>query len=921
MARKRFETEIQLVCVCEFDLRGRQASAYLLKDRDNNYCVRFGFTTVGAHPFCSLTQMEKNMQGWHSGIVGFPPGETLRIHMRSRPNYQDRVAQLEALADATSLPILQLLNYAEQRLTTDLTLFGTRRLFEINLFATYTYAPGKSAEQDNLEQVMGWLGNKYDSVKGKRKAKEREALKEVLLQAFTEGFLHWEHQLNTRMGLKIVPMSATDAYDYAHKEFNETSAPKIPHLLTLKEVDGQVVLEEEINSELTCASNLVLGEHGMPSIPDQDFRWVHVNNQFVGAVVLDRKLDGYADKEHKYSFLWQPFTQIHNIELVCEYQLSNAALDRINLQRMVRYSTHKMEKASQHGTVDVMARMQIESGTEAQKRMLQNERPILMSMVFFVYRNSPKELNEACQKVTSIFPEGKLVREIDVTPEIWVNKQPFAWRPLLKGQRRKGYLSGDIPLPLVRTQSLDDLGLELIALDSGQPVFIDFVTKHRGMLTIAKTRKGKSSLAAQKIKTAVNYGVPTIVLDYGMVDFTTTYTDLAKSLGDDGQNIEVAYTSHNLFESPSLKKFSEEERGKHLATYRGFLVSALETLILGGERGTRFAKRVKSLQNYAIDSFFLDPVIINRYNWAHKAGFGTTAWKEMPTLHDFVAFIRQLDMSEIGGEDTAGEARNETLLQLVTWLRSPVGKSISRPSEIRLDAPFLSFSLRGARDDDEATVCALSAQSIALVRALEHPKSFVIVDEGSLLFKNNGLVHVVAEMVVNGGKSGIGVDVITQDIATIANSAAGPQFLTNLGTRLIGAIEESDIKDLAHYLKKEPEIFQPNAQPNFEPDNIQLCSHWLLLAEGRQTQVSHFVSPELLGLVATHPPEQAARQRYIAHYGSQLAAVAPFGQDYAKARRRSESMDNLFPDKGGNGKESVSQQHQTRQADLELAGV
>ncbi|MGL5924050.1 MAG: hypothetical protein ACRC32_14170, partial [Chroococcidiopsis sp.] len=253
---------------------------------------------------------------------------------------------------------------------------------------------------------------------------------------------------------------------------------------------------------------------------------------------------------------------------------------------------------------------------------------------------------------------------------------------------------------------------------------------------------------------------------------------------------------------------------------------------------------------------------------------------------------------EIGGEETAGEARNEILLQLVTWLRSPVGKAISRPSEIRLDAPFLSFSLRGARDEDEATVCALSAQSIALVRALEHPKSYLIVDEGSLLFKNNGLVHAVAETVVNGGKSGIGVEVITQDIVTIAKSAAGSQFLTNLGVRTIGAIEESDIEDLSHYLKKPPEIFYPNAQQSFQPDNILLCSHWLLLAEGIQTQVSHFPSPELMALVATHPPEQRARKRYLDYYGNFYQSVTAFAQDYARARRSGESMDDLCPSQG-----------------------
>ena len=94
----------------------------------------------------------------------------LRIHVRSFPNYTDRCLQLEANADRSNLPTLQLLNYAEQRLVENLTRSGIRRTFEIALFGTYVYIPNRSAEQDNLERIYSWLGNQYKTLKGQRKA-------------------------------------------------------------------------------------------------------------------------------------------------------------------------------------------------------------------------------------------------------------------------------------------------------------------------------------------------------------------------------------------------------------------------------------------------------------------------------------------------------------------------------------------------------------------------------------------------------------------------------------------------------------------------------------------------------------------------------------------------------------------------------
>jgi hypothetical protein len=49
-----------------------------------------------------------------------------------------------------------------------------------------------------------------------------------LTQGFTDGYLHWEQQLNGRMGLQVTPMSVEqDSVAYLWNQFNTTAAPPV----------------------------------------------------------------------------------------------------------------------------------------------------------------------------------------------------------------------------------------------------------------------------------------------------------------------------------------------------------------------------------------------------------------------------------------------------------------------------------------------------------------------------------------------------------------------------------------------------------------------------------------------------------------------------------------------------------------------
>lgn len=900
MGRRGFERDIDLVCICDIELRGRKCAAYLLRS-GRKYVIVFGFVIQGIHTLLKDEQIATNLESLREGAKGFPADERLSIHFRSVSSDRERLNDLELKAEATSIPALALLNYGEQRKVSRLTSEGLRQQKDIYLFAYYTINSGKSANQDQIEQAVAWLIDEYQAIKGRRgKARTKVLWAEMLTQAFNEGFLYWEQQIATRMGLVPTAMSAKGMWAYAYGEFNSSDAPDIPHLLVCREVDGKPVVEEFINSNLSPASVLVRGENGLPSVPRSGHHYAKVKGKVVGALVLDDRLEGFANKEHELFFLWRLVSEIPNCEVVSELYPADHSSTTMKLRHTTKQQVGLAKRADERGSADPLAQMLSKSGVEAQKALIQGHRSMFVSVVIFLYCDTPRQLTDACQKLVTAFPQGKLIRETDVAWKLWLHKHPFVSQHLLSDLgRRQVYLTTQVPglMPVARTRSLDDRGLELIARQGRTPFYVNFTTQHRGIMIFGKSRRGKTTLAADIIKTGLDDNLPVIVLDYGMADNRTSYSDLVDRFGEGvAANIDAANTYNNLLETPNLTRLNNKKRKEHQQVYQSFVVVALETLVMGDERGTRLAKRVRALLNYAIACFFEDPAIDARYRTAHLAGFGTAAWKAMPTLHDLLAFIRQIDLEELGGKETIGEALNETVMQLTTWLKSPVGRAISQPSAIRLTAQFLCFSLRGAKDDDEATVCALGAQSLALRRALEYPKSLLVVDEGAVLFRRSGLVYTVAETVVNGGKSGSSVCLISQDVDTVANSVAGPQFLANLDVRFIGAIEDGTVVDsYVRHLGISREALLPNTHQNFLPDPLRLCSHWLVSAEGFLTPVSHYPSEELLAAVANNPTEQAARARFTSQYQNQLEGWAKFAPVYADARRTGTPMSAIAP--------------------------
>jgi hypothetical protein len=886
---KPFEDESQLECICRLSLRGRDVGAYLLR-HGKQFSLVFGFRADGIHTLLSQGQAEVALSRLEEGLKGFRPNDRLRIHLRSFADDQTRQSELADLIHPNQSLESQFLLLSQQRSTRELTQRGERQPKQIYLFATYTIAPGERSK-DRIEKSLAWAIHQYDTFKGLKEEQQETHYRELLTQGFSDGYLHWEQQLNTRMGLQAVPMTAEDLWGYLWSQFNHRSAPEIPQYLNLEERR----LSEVINDPHHAMSVMIRGEAGMPTHPKADREWVYLKNKFVGAVALESKPPGFVSPEHQLYYLWQVISQFPDCEFVCELGAADRMMARMTLQRLTRQSYTAMHRANVFKDVDVASQMRAKKGVEAQEKIYEGSLPIWVSVIALVHRDSPTELNEICQKLTNAFPQGDFIRETEIAWQLWLRSLPVVDGYLLNDGRRQMYLTNEAPglMPLACTRSVDSKGLELLTRQGNMPLHIDFVGKHRGILIFGETRSGKSVLASEIFVWAIANGMNVISLDYPKPDGTTTYTDLVKFFGDAGAYFDIGSESNNLFQIPDLRHLPEKQRSERLDDYKEFLVKALNTMVMGTETEGQLGKRVHTVLWQGLAAFFASPEIQARYDQAFESGFNSEAWFQMPTLVDFVESIRQLDLGV--ESESVKEATATIILELQGWLTSRVGKAISQPSTIRTDAKLTVFALRNVGDNIEAAVLALSAQSMAFRKALEVTDSLLAIDESPILFKYNGIAQIIGQVCANGAKSGIRPLIIGQDPDTIANSIAGSQILQNLNTRIIGAIQPNSLPSYEKFFGYDPAVLMPNTDESFRTDPIRLCSHWLLDADARLVECSHHPSPELLGAVANNQKEQRARHRVLAKYPNKFEGYAAFANAYAATVRAGKSMDTITP--------------------------
>ncbi len=884
-----FEDHCDLLAITRFDIQGSNIGAYLLETKqfgNSQYSFVFGFRFQGIHNVLKKGIAHRFLQRLDVGLRKMQPNQKLRIHFSSFA--QDATAQqeLSGLLKHPCSTESQFFIEADRKHVRSLTERGRRQEKEIILFATYSVGSFGSDARGLLEKGVGLIANAAAKFGGKVDGQRQTYYQKLLAEGYRSGFRPWLSRLSG-MGMRPEPMTAEDLWLNLAKRFSHCPPETVPHCLTISDKSGHLEIEEEINSSLEPLSVAIRGENGQPGHPQGGREFAIVKNKLIATLALEEKPNAWISPEHQLTSVWDVIADIPDCEFICEISPGDRRKAYHLLNRTGKAGIKSVQSAAGKNLNTKASANIVEAGS-AQLRINAGVSPVFFSAVALIHRDSQEELAKACEDVSSNFIQGHFVRDRSIALDIWRRSLPVVEAHLLPDGRRMQYLSDEVAgvMPLVCPYAADQHGLEFITRKGQRPVHVDIYARTLGVLVFGETRSAKSVVVADMAVKAIARGMNVIIIDATREDGASTYTELVKFYGKEGAYFDVGSQANNLFQPPDFshrKDLSPAVVAQRIESYQEFLVKAITVMVMG-EEVSSLTKRVRTLLIQSIMPFFKDEAIKARYDEAFQDGLNSPAWMNMPTLSDFVEFFTKVDFQISGEGVLIGEARETILLELRGWLNSRIGRSINSPSTLDFDASrFTVFALSNISDDTEAAVLALSAQSLALRKALQLRDCLVAIEEAPILLKYKGLAEIVGEFCSNGQKTGIKPVIISQTVEAITDSVIASQITNNLKVRLIGCITQSSISSFANLLGYNPESLAPNAEKSFFVDSQEMRSSWLVDIDSTLIECHHYPSPELLTIVANNPSERAFRDRILAQHANKYVGVVKAREAYVPA--------------------------------------
>ncbi len=903
-----FQNFQDLVCLIAIEKDGYQVSGLLL-NRGTTFQIVFPFKTPGYHHNLERTEVSNYALALEEGLKEVLPGERLTIHTQKFGKEISRQQELSAIADTCDLLPVAVLTRNEQKRVQELHDEGIRQWWNSTLFCTWTYDENAGATASDLtSRLIKLVTTKFKQTltwfSGNTRVYRERFYQQLFLKAFARGFVNWETLLNNKLGLAARPLSCDELWHWLWYKFHSpaTTVPPIPQLFYLKELEDGFVLDEVVNSDRHIVTILTEGIDE-PACPEhrgsQDTIWLPGRKQKCAVLTLTERPKTAMSQREQLRWLFDVLAgdYVKDTEAVVEISLANERPIEDSLAKIAKQSRSAQKHAVLKGQGrDVGAELKAEESFEAQKQLRKGARSFHTAVTFFVYRSHPKELDLACLKLSRSFGTAKVKRERNIAWSLWLDSLPININRLLQNNsvledRRHVFSNHTVWrfFPLTMTRDLDRRGVELIG-NGGKPIYIDLCHQQTSRALILGTSgSGKTALAWQFMLDHLRAGIPVIGMDISSGRGNSFQTAI-ELLGDEGAYYDLRHHSNNLVEPPDLRHFGGEQRAERKNQWLDSVRAAIVEIAMGRVDDPRLAQRVSAIAVKTLNIFLNDPEIIERYNLAFERGWKSSAWQEMPVLHDWLKFCtgEQLNLRNFEAIDRA--AINQIQVQVSALLESPLGRAIGRPSSFSPNPKIKFFALSGLNSEAEQSIIALTTQAACLRNALAYPRSLIVGDEIPELFKKQGFANGFGSWCAVGRKSGISLILISQDIDAIYNCSARDQILQNINYRIIGRITSSGAKSLTHHLGYNPSLINLNATELFLPDKTRLCSSWLIEKNNRFWQGEYYPPAMTLAAVVNSPAELQARERVMASYPRNLRGrmlgLRDFSEQYVKRRQK-----------------------------------
>ena len=896
---KAFEDELQLATLVQFELNNDIVGAYLLQNK-RLYRLVFVWDCYGINPYQNRLLVAKIVQRLRDGFKELFENETLTLHFGTFARNRIRIVQLDRLIDKIHLSPIKYLLTALKKRVEQLTDQGKHNPKFFRIYTTYTLSPAGSKAGDPVEEVLASLEAAWKTWTGIRQEGEKLELEACLRKAFQCGFLANNLFLEKQLGLPVKACTPREIFLFDWQRFNQIDKDNLPPPIPQLLIVNKKGIDWKINSSVHITTCLF-----QAGAPVADKKWVYLPGlkSYCGGAVYTQKPgtwnDAIAQIESGSKLIHSE--QVRDTEIFVEVFKPNQDLALAVSEQRTKNSNLNVNLAAQNKRLDIGASYNTRQNASIEESFHDGEVALNLAWMAIVYRDHPEQLQTPLEHLNKLdaFPNpAKVEREKGYFDTMWLETLPYTWRRLLVKpfDRRQQYFASEAIglMPLLMPQTSARHGLELICGTGFTPVYLDlYGQKPQHCAIVGTTGSGKSLFLGEVCNQALGAGLDVTIIDSTREDGTGTFTDFTNFVG--GSYYNCINESLNLLETVDVRDIDDPLKKQAVTALDGELTrQTLLMLVADSDTPKHLKKRYRSIINLCLKAFNDDPEIRQRYSAAHRDGFGSPAYRRMPTLVDFVNYVTPDSLSfELDREQRS--AVTSVRMELEAILDTTLGQTISRPSSIRTDSHLVVFGIGGVDNEEDLSILALTAYSVAIRRSVKSQRSLVDFDEASYLAGNfDYFARILGATMAKGRKAGISAIYCGQDLDSILNTRNAKQILDNTSNYLIGSLQDTAVETISKALGIPSEVLLDNTLNNFSPPESELASRWLVKNRSTLAQCLYYGASEQIALLANEPEFVALRHQYFQKYPNKYQALSALAQSMRSSLSQNELVENDF---------------------------
>lgn len=911
------EDKVHLTKMLRFRMDGMDFGAYLQENSLKELIVVWVFECAGISYSLGADQYNAIGKKIEDGLADFSRSaspQTITLDAEVRSGCDKQLATTQSMRSDRNLSPedIFILDGIDER-TRDLTRDGFMAPRHLRIYATTNLSLlGYSFEDMELsEKFQAYIEQQLAAFKPKEEIQSE--LRDRLILAYEQGFKKFKRLIETKLELPIQTFSVKDAWQIAWSEINSGPAPVPNHLIT--------VSEEELSHHKSDDQRLLVSlvfQSGDPTLA-KDFVYLPGRKEYLGICVMSafpNRVWRTVDRKNQFLYGSAAINNPSALNTRILVQLSTVDPGKARFAANWRVKTENSAKDwnQKRKVKDVPAEVMFEEAEELARSQQKGATAIQWAWVAMVSRPSVPQLNDAIASLIehSSFSGNIVTRERCYCDQLWLSSMPSlsAHKMLQKMAKpetlfcsfeRRLQNNADAVvgvLPIMREHKLHEKGYQMVT-HLKEPIFLDPRGKepHLNFIVCGEKGSGKSKLVQALGKNAMMQGARLIIIDGARSDGSGSFDEWAK-FEPNAAYFNPNRDSYNIFDAVDRRYLApfDPEDPESLDVWGGIEAFLIESLSNLSYQGANFelAAKFRQLHSYFVGEFYGNSDIKQLRDNAFDGGFGSDAWKKMPTLHHYLDFLDLKNLPQQVQQYVDPEVLNRTKAAIYSLLQQKLGKVIARPTSVNFDdAQLIVYAMSAIAEADMLPLGIAMTGSIQSQTNKVGPKQ-VIFEEAAINLRHPVLALVASENWAQGRKRDLHSIIVSQDVKPIVDSPAGNDILKNSPVTIVGAIVPAAIDGISESCKISREFVAQCAEASFFPKKENFGRNFLISTKEGCLFTTDFADFRSLFLVMNEAKEVNLKAEIKAKYPSNKYTMVSKGAKVLRAQSIHGKRDALY---------------------------